>query len=52
MSIEELVEELNKILSNNPVQKVKNQVEAIKTNFNQLFGALLAEKKAAFRRWG
>lgn len=48
MSIEELVEELKKILSNNPVQKVKNQVEAIKTNFNQLFGALLAEKKAAF----
>ena len=48
MSIEELVEELKKILSNNPVQKVKNQVEAIKTNFNQLFGALLAEKKSAF----
>mgnify|MGYP000509853424 CR=1 FL=1 len=52
LSLEELVEELKKTLSNNPVQKVKNQVEAIKTAFNQSFGALLADKKAAFLEAG
>ena len=52
LSLEELVEELKKTLSNNPVQKVKNQVEAIKTAFNQSFGSLLADKKAAFLEAG
>ena len=51
-SLEDLVVLLQKILSNNPVQKVKNQVEGIKTAFNFKFGALLAEKKALFLEAG
>lgn len=52
LSLEELVSELKKTLSDNPVQKIKNQVEGIKSAFNQQFGALLAEKKAAFLEEG
>lgn len=52
MSLEELVSELSKVVSNNPVQKIKSQVEAIKSTFNQKFGALLAEKKALFLEEG
>ncbi len=48
LSLEDLVSELKKVLTHNPVQKVKSQVEGIKSTFNQKFGALLAEKKAAF----
>ena len=51
-SLEDLVVLLQKILSNNPVQKVKNQVEGIKTAFNFKFGALLEEKKALFLEAG
>ncbi|QNM86993.1 DUF349 domain-containing protein [Polaribacter pectinis] len=47
-SLEDLVTELKKTISNNPVQKIKNQVDGIKNAFNKQFGALLAEKKAAF----
>ena len=52
LSLEDLVLELKKTLSDNPVQKIKNQVEGIKSAFNQQFGALLAEKKAAFLEEG
>ena len=52
LSLEELVEELKKTLANNPVQKIKSQVEGVKGAFNQKFGALLAEKKAAFLEEG
>ncbi|QVY65836.1 DUF349 domain-containing protein [Polaribacter sp. Q13] len=52
LSLEDLVAELKKTLSDNPVQKIKNQVEGIKSAFNQQFGALLAEKKAAFLEEG
>ena len=52
VSLEDLVVLLQKTLSNNPVQKVKNQVEGIKTAFNFKFGALLAEKKALFLEAG
>ncbi|WP_166382181.1 DUF349 domain-containing protein [Polaribacter sp. 11A2H] len=52
LSLEDLVLELKKTLSENPVQKIKNQVEGIKSAFNQQFGALLAEKKAAFLEEG
>jgi len=52
LSLEDLVAELKKTLSSNPVQKIKNQVEGIKSAFNQQFGALLAEKKAAFLEEG
>jgi hypothetical protein len=48
LSLEELIKELQKTLSNNPVNKIKDQVESIKTAFNKIFGALLAEKKKAF----
>jgi len=48
LSLEILVATLKEILANNPVQKIKNQVESIKSAFNLKFGALLAEKKAAF----
>lgn len=48
LSLEILVATLKETLANNPVQKIKNQVESIKSAFNQKFGALLAEKKAAF----
>lgn len=52
LSLEDLVAELSKTISNNPVQKIKNQVEGIKSAFNQQFGASLAEKKAAFLEAG
>jgi len=48
LSLEELIKELQKTLSNNPVNKIKDQVESIKSAFNKIFGALLAEKKKAF----
>jgi len=47
-TLEELVDALKLTLKNNPVQKIKSQIEVIKTAFNQKFGALLAEKKASF----
>ncbi|WP_439130495.1 DUF349 domain-containing protein [Polaribacter sp.] len=47
-SLEELVSALQKTISNSPVQTIKPQVDAIKSTFNQKFGALLAEKKAKF----
>ena len=47
-TIEELVLTLKKTLADNPVQKIKSKVDAIKMAFNQKFGAMLAEKKAAF----
>jgi hypothetical protein len=47
-SLEELVVQLKKIIAENPVQKIKNEVETIKTAFNKKFAAIIAEKKAAF----
>ena len=52
LSLEELVKELQKTVSNNPVNKVKDQVEVIKSSFNKKFGALLAEKKKVFLEEG
>jgi hypothetical protein len=51
-TLEELVSTLEKAIANNPVQKIKSQVDAVKNAFNQKFGALLAEKKAAFLEEG
>tara|TARA_B110000046_G_scaffold182926_1_gene217957 strand:+ start:29456 stop:31354 length:1899 start_codon:yes stop_codon:yes gene_type:complete len=51
-TLEELVSTLEKTISDNPVQKIKSQVDAVKNAFNQKFGALLAEKKAAFLEEG
>ncbi|QOD61925.1 DUF349 domain-containing protein [Polaribacter haliotis] len=47
-NLEELVVALKRVISGNPVHKIKSQVDAIKNAFNQKFGALLAEKKEAF----
>ena len=52
LSLEDLVSELKKALSNNPVQKIKSQVEGIKEVFNKKFGTLLSEKKASFLEEG
>jgi len=48
LSLEDLVVALTKVLNEQAVNKVKKQVDAIKNAFNQQFGAILAEKKAAF----
>ena len=48
LSLELLVAALSKVLNEQPVNKVKTQVDAIKNAFNQQFGAELAEKKATF----
>lgn len=48
LAIEALVKELQKLLKVEAVYLVKNQIEDIKKNFNQKFGALLQEKKKAF----
>ncbi len=47
MTLEKLVEALQEVLKN-PVHEIKKEVEGIKSAFNQKFGSLLAEKKAAF----
>ena len=52
LTLDELVSTLEKIMVNNPVQKIKSQVDGVKNAFNQKFGALLAEKKAAFLEEG
>ncbi|PQJ22904.1 DUF349 domain-containing protein [Tenacibaculum sp. SG-28] len=48
MELEQLAEELQKLLKSHPVQHLKNNVDAIKSSFNSKFGKLLAEKKEAF----
>ncbi|TVZ57166.1 uncharacterized protein DUF349 [Lutibacter sp. Hel_I_33_5] len=48
MDFEALVSELKKTIKNNPINRIKTQVEGIKSAFNQQFGALLKEKKEAF----
>jgi len=52
LTLDELVSTLEKIIADNPVQKIKSQVDAVKNAFNQKFGALLAEKKASFLEEG
>ncbi|WOC39705.1 DUF349 domain-containing protein [Polaribacter sp. HL-MS24] len=48
LALEDLVAALETVLKENPPNRVKTQVDAIKNAFNQKFGAVLAEKKAAF----
>lgn len=48
MDLEKLNSELEKVLKEYPIQQIKNNVDAIKNAFNAKFGALLADKKAAF----
>ena len=48
LSLEELTDALEKLISTQKVQHIKSTSEAIKSAFNIKFGALLSEKKAAF----
>ncbi|MBN4085342.1 DUF349 domain-containing protein [Flavobacteriaceae bacterium AH-315-B10] len=48
MSMDDLVDELEKLVENEKIQAIKSQVDTIKSEFSAKFGALLAEKKAAF----
>lgn len=48
MKLEDLVEELSKLIKTYQVQQLKSNVDALKNAFNTKFGALLAEKKEAF----
>ena len=48
MDLEALVDALEKLLKEYPVQQLKKNTDAIKNVFNAKFGALLAEKKASF----
>ncbi len=48
LTLEDLVFNLKKIIKDNPVHKIKSQIDTIKNTFNQKFGALIAEKKEAF----
>ncbi|MDY0781084.1 DUF349 domain-containing protein [Tenacibaculum sp. IB213877] len=52
MELEKLVDELKKLIKNNPIQQIKDNVDAVKNAFNSKFGKLLAEKKAAFLEEG
>ena len=52
MDLESLANELEKLLKGFPVQQLKKNIDAIKNAFNTKFGALLAEKKAAFLEEG
>ncbi len=48
MELEALADNLEKLLKEHQIQQLKANVDAIKNAFNLKFGALLAEKKAAF----
>ncbi len=48
MELEALADAFEKLLKEFPVQQLKTNTDAIKNEFNTKFGALLAEKKAAF----
>jgi Domain of Unknown Function (DUF349) len=48
MSMDDLVDELEKLVENEKIQTIKSQVDTIKSEFSAKFGALLADKKAEF----
>jgi len=48
LDLEQLVNELQKLLKTGRITDIKNDVDDIKKNFNKNFGQLLAEKKEAF----
>ena len=48
LTLEELTNELEKLITTQKVQYIKSSAEAIKSAFNIKFGTLLAEKKASF----
>ena len=48
LTLEQLVQELQKLLIDQNIQNIKNKVEKIKISFNKKFSELLIEKKEAF----
>ncbi len=48
LDLEQLTKELQKLLKNEPVSKIKGSIDKIKLSFNVQFGTLLNEKKKAF----
>ena len=52
LSMEVLVEELQKLIKNEPIQRIKSNVDSLKKAFDSKFSTLLAEKKAAFLKEG
>lgn len=48
LSKKELINEFKSLLKNNPVQKIKNEVEEIRSEFNSKFNELLEQKKEEF----
>ena len=48
LTLDQLTDELEKLLATEKVHQIKTTAEAIKSDFNIKFGALIAEKKAAF----
>ncbi|MCF6349738.1 MAG: DUF349 domain-containing protein [Flavobacteriaceae bacterium] len=48
LTLEELLESLKKIVHNEPIQKIKNQVNDLKLNFNKKLKELIEAKKEAF----
>jgi len=52
MTLEDLVLELETLINNEPINKIKDDVEAIKSAFNSKFSTLLANKKEAFIKEG
>ena len=52
LSKEELIEELNSIVKNKPIQDIKNIVEEIKTEFNNIFNKELEKNKEEFLEEG
>lgn len=52
MSLDDLASTLEKLVESEKIQSIKSKVDAIKSEFNSKFAALLAEKKAAFLEEG
>jgi hypothetical protein len=48
LDLDSLVQELKKLIKDQPIQKINDQVNRIKNSFNKQFSTLLAEKKSAF----
>ncbi|MFY0629191.1 MAG: DUF349 domain-containing protein [Flavobacteriaceae bacterium] len=48
LELEELADELEKLITGHPIQQIKSNADIIKSAFNLKFGKLLAEKKEAF----
>ena len=52
MTLDELVEAIQSLLSQFPIQDIKNQIESLKSDFTKKFKVFLAEKKEVFIKEG